>query len=81
MNEAYFSNNSLKDETCHIRKPCKHPKIPASSHSLAIVGKETAFMAMSTAPDIIRLVVFNVCFSEVQVQNAVHLYWRCCWNV
>ena len=36
-----------------------------------IVSKEAISMAMSTASDTIRLVVFNACFSEVQAQSVV----------
>ena len=37
-----------------------------------IVSKEAISMAMSTASDTIRLVVFNACFSEVQAQSVVN---------
>lgn len=36
-----------------------------------IVSKEAISMAMSTASDTIRLVVFNACFSEAQAQSVV----------
>lgn len=39
--------------------------------STKLVTKEAISMAMSTASDTIRLVVFNACFSEIQAQNVV----------
>ena len=39
--------------------------------STRIVTKEAITMAMSTASDTIRLVVFNACFSEVQAKSVV----------
>ena len=36
-----------------------------------LVSKEAISMAMATASDTIRLVVFNACFSEAQAQNVV----------
>ena len=39
--------------------------------STKTVTKEAITMAMSTASDTIRLVVFNACFSETQAQSVV----------
>ena len=39
--------------------------------STKLVTKEAISMAMSTASDTIRLVVFNACFSEIPAQNVV----------
>jgi len=39
--------------------------------SIKIVTKEAITMAISTASDKIRLVVFNTCFSELQAKNVV----------
>lgn len=39
--------------------------------SAKLVSKEAISMAMATASDTIRLVVFNACFSEAQAQNVV----------
>lgn len=39
--------------------------------STKLVTKEAISMAMSTASDTIRLVVFNACFSEIQAQDVV----------
>lgn len=39
--------------------------------SKKLVTKEAISMAMSTASDTIRLVVFNACFSEIQAQNII----------
>lgn len=40
--------------------------------STKIVSKEAISMAMATASDTIRLVVFNACFSEIQAANVVN---------
>lgn len=42
-----------------------------SDGSTKIVTKEAITMAMATASDTIRLVVFNACFSEAQASNVV----------
>ena len=42
---------------------------PDGTHKL--VSKEAISMAMSTASDVIKLVVFNACFSEAQAENVV----------
>lgn len=42
---------------------------PDGTHKL--VSKEAISMAMSTASDTIKLVVFNACFSEAQAENVV----------
>lgn len=39
--------------------------------SLKLVSKEAMSMAISTASDTVRLVVFNACFSEQQAKNVV----------
>lgn len=39
--------------------------------SAKLVSKEAISMAMTTASDTIRLIVFNACFSEVQAKNVV----------
>lgn len=39
--------------------------------TMKIVSKEAITMAMATASDTIRLVVFNACFSEIQAVNVV----------
>ncbi len=39
--------------------------------STKIVSKEAITMAMATASDTIRLIVFNACFSEAQAENVV----------
>lgn len=39
--------------------------------STKIVSKEAITMAMATASDTIRLIVFNACFSETQAKNVV----------
>lgn len=49
--------------------------------STKIVTKEAITMAMSTASDTIRLVVFNACFSESQALSIVEHIEAAIWNV
>lgn len=59
---VHFSGHGTDTGELVLLNPDGSPKL---------VTKEAISMAMSTASDTIRLVVFNACFSEIQAKNVV----------
>lgn len=60
---VHFSGHGAPNGDLVLLNPDGSPKL---------VSKEIISLAMATASDTIRLVVFNACFSEVQAQNVVN---------